>query len=216
MSSEVTLVDYGLGNLFSVARALEHCGAIVQVSDNPDHIRRAPKLLLPGVGAFSKGMGLLVEKGLDQALKESVARGGHLFGICLGMQFLLESSDEFGIGHGLGLIPGQVKAIPSQRQDGGATLRIPHMGWSELQPSPGGRNWETSPLRTTKIGTPMYFVHSFMACPDNESHRLADCRYGDIPVAAMIGRDNIWGAQFHPEKSGEAGLRMLRCFVEEF
>lgn len=216
MGSEVTVVDYGLGNLFSVARALEHCGAKVTVSDNPDIIRSSPKLLLPGVGAFGKGMGLLVEKGLDLALKESVAQGGYLFGICLGMQFLLDTSDEFGIGHGLGLIPGKVKVIPSRREDGGGALRIPHMGWNELQPSVGGGQWEKSPLRTTEIGAPMYFVHSFMACPDNQAHRIADCRYGDIPVAAMIGRDNVWGAQFHPEKSGEAGLKVLRCFVEEF
>lgn len=215
MGCEVMLVDYGLGNLFSVARALEHCGASVRVSDNPDHIRSAQKLLLPGVGAFGRGMGLLVEKGLDLALKESVARGGYLFGICLGMQFLLDSSDEFGIGHGLGLIPGKVKAIPPQRADGAGVLRIPHMGWNELQPPLGGVGWERSPLRTTEIDTPMYFVHSFMACPDNDCHRIADCQYGDIPIAAMIGRDNVWGAQFHPEKSGEAGLKVLRCFVDQ-
>lgn len=213
MSREITLIDYGVGNLFSVARALEHCGAQVSISADPDEVRRASKLLLPGVGAFGNGMQRLSEKGIDLAVKEAVSRGTPLLGVCLGMQLLLDSSDEFGLGHGLGLIPGKVIAIPEHTADG-SRLKIPHIGWNGLVLPIGRKSWQGSLLETTPVGTPMYFVHSFMACPDASEHRLADCLYGDTRVAAVIGRDNVWGAQFHPEKSGEAGLKVLRHFVE--
>lgn len=212
MRNEVTLIDYGVGNLFSVARALEHCGAQVVVSADPDVVRKAPKLLLPGVGAFGNGMQQLTAKCLDAAVKEAVAEGASLLGVCLGMQFLLDTSEEFGVGHGLGLIPGRVLPIPDRHNDG-RRLKIPHIGWSELRLPDARESWDGSLLEGTPLATPMYFVHSFMACPDNPAHRLADCAYGDTRVSAMIGRDRVWGAQFHPEKSGEQGLSVLRRFV---
>lgn len=212
MNTEITLIDYGVGNLFSVARALEHCGARVVTSADPEVVRRAARILLPGVGAFGNGMRLLTEKGLDLALREAVARGAEVLGVCLGMQLLFDSSDEFGLGQGLGLIPGKVVGIPAQRADG-SPLKIPHIGWSNLLLPPGRADWDGSLLEGTRVATPMYFVHSFMGCPDDPAHRLADCLHGDTRVAAVIGRDNVWGAQFHPEKSGEAGLHVLRRFV---
>ncbi len=212
MHNEVTLIDYGVGNLFSVARALEHCGAQVVLSSDPDVVRKAPKLLLPGVGAFGNGMRLLTEKGLDSAVKEAVTQGASLLGVCLGMQFLLDTSEEFGVGHGLGLIPGKVVPIPDHYNDG-RRLKIPHIGWSDLRLPDGRESWDGTLLAGTPVGAPMYFVHSFMACPDNPAHRLADCLYGDTVVSAMICRDRVWGAQFHPEKSGEQGLDVLRRFV---
>ena len=214
MSSEITLIDYGVGNLFSVARALEHCGARVIVTSDAEAVRQAPKLLLPGVGAFDSGIRLLAARGLDQAIKDAVGAGASLLGVCLGMQFLLGSSDEFGTTQqGLGLIPGRVVAIPVQDNDG-RRLKIPHIGWSNLIPAAGRDNWEQTPLQTTPSGTAMYFVHSFMASPDDPAHRIADCLYGTTRVAAMIGRGKVWGAQFHPEKSGKAGLEVLRRFQE--
>jgi glutamine amidotransferase len=213
MVTEVTLIDYGLGNLFSVTRALEYCGVRVAVSSDPGVVRRSPRLLLPGVGAFGHGMSLLTEKGLDVAIKEAVVRGAYLLGVCLGMQFLLDTSEEFGLGRGLGLIPGKVVAIPKRTIDG-RSMKIPHIGWNQLIPSAGRGHWDGSLLATTPVNTPMYFVHSFMACPETPGFCLADSLYGDTLVAAVIGGDNVWGAQFHPEKSGEAGLNVLRRFVE--
>lgn len=214
MSAEITVVDYGVGNLFSVCRALEHCGAKVILATNPDAVRRAPKVVLPGVGAYSDGMASLAEHGMDQAVKEAVDRGSFLFGVCLGMQFLLDESEEFGLTKGLGLIPGKVISIPG-KHEGGNKLKIPHIGWNSLVLPSTRRDWNGTLLQSVPIGTSMYFVHSFMAAPSNPVHRLADCVYGDTQVAAIIGRDNVWGAQFHPEKSGEAGLSILRQFVEQ-
>lgn len=214
MNSEITLIDFGVGNLFSVARALEHCGARVIVTTDADVVRQAPKILLPGVGAFDRGIRLLAARGLDQAIKDAVGAGASLLGVCLGMQFLLDSSDEFGTGQqGLGVIPGKVVAIPLHGTDG-SLLKIPHIGWSNLVFADGRESWRQTPLQTTPCGTAMYFVHSFMAEPDDPAHRIADCLYGDTRVAAMIGRGKVWGTQFHPEKSGKAGLEVLRRFLE--
>jgi imidazole glycerol-phosphate synthase subunit HisH len=213
MANEVMVVDYGVGNLHSVARALEHCDARFTFSSDPEQVRVAAKVILPGVGAFGKGMSLLAEKNLDEAVKESVRRGGALLGICLGMQMLLDASEEFGVHDGLGLIPGKVVAIPDHNADG-VRLKIPHIGWNELLRPQGVATWAGTPLAPVAEGAAMYFVHSFMAVPSDASHRLADCRYGDTRVPAVIGRDNLWGMQFHPEKSGNAGLAVLRQFVE--
>lgn len=214
MSAEITVVDYGVGNLFSVCRALEHCGAKVILTTDPDVVRLSSKMVLPGVGAYSDGMASLAEHGMDHAVKEAVDRGGFLFGVCLGMQFLLDESEEFGFTKGLGLIPGKVIPIPDKREDG-SQLKIPHIGWNSLVFPSARKDWNGTFLQSIPNGTSMYFVHSFMAAPSNPAHRLADCNYGDTQVAAIIGRDNVWGAQFHPEKSGEAGLSVLRQFVEQ-
>jgi glutamine amidotransferase len=212
-SSEVTVIDYGMGNLLSVRRAIEHCGAQVSLTSDPSVLAHARKIVLPGVGAFSSGMFALRQRGLDVAIRQAVARGVPLFGICLGMQMLLEKSEEFGVTEGLGLIPGRVVAIPKEGADG-SPLKIPHIGWNELCLSAGRRNWSDFPLRPVDPGTPMYFVHSFMADHVDPSHRVADCIYGGKAICAAIARGIVFGCQFHPEKSGEAGLRILRDFVE--
>lgn len=212
MSNEVVVVDYGIGNLFSVRRALEHCGAKVNLSSDPEVIARAARVLLPGVGAFGDGMAELCRRGLDEAVCEVAGRGAPLLGICLGMQMLLDESDEFGRTLGLGLIPGRVVPIPAVNTEGRAH-KIPHIGWNELVLPPGRENWEGTPLADLVPGTAVYFVHSFMAQPDDPAHRVADCRYGGHAVSAAIGRDNVFGCQFHPEKSGELGLKVLRRFL---
>jgi imidazole glycerol-phosphate synthase subunit HisH len=209
---EIVVVDYGLGNLLSVRRGLEHCGAMVTVTSDPDIILSAPRVVLPGVGAFSDGMSELRSQGLDNVVLEVASRGTPLLGICLGMQMLLDESDEFGTTEGLGLIPGRVIPIPATTILGDSQ-KIPHIGWNNLVFSKGLKSWCGGLLQETNPGEAVYFVHSFMVVPDNPDHRIADCLYGGIFVSAAIGRDNIYGCQFHPEKSGEVGLKVLRRFL---
>lgn len=207
---EVTVIDYGVGNLFSVQRGLEYCGAKVTITSNPAKIESSSRVVLPGVGAFGKGMDELQSLGLADVIRRVVQDGVPLLGICLGMQLLLDESEEFSVTKGLGLIPGRVVPVPV-RSVPGPPQKIPHIGWSPLQPSLG-KAWATTVLRHVKPGESVYFVHSFMAETADESHRLADCLYGGHRIAAVIGRDNVVGCQFHPEKSGEVGLKILRAF----
>jgi glutamine amidotransferase len=210
--AEVAVIDYGVGNLLSVRRALEHCGASVTVTSEHEAILRASRVVLPGVGAFGNAMGELQQRGLDQVAREVAARGVPLLGICLGMQMLLEASEEFGITRGLDLIPGRVVALSTSSADG-APLRIPHVGWNALWPARGRESWDGTCLADLRPAEAVYFVHSFAARPSDPRHRLADCRYGGREIAAVIARENIVGCQFHPEKSGEAGLKLLRGFL---
>ena len=209
---EVAVIDYGMGNLLSVRRGLEHCGATVKVTADPDAILTAPWVVLPGVGAFAGGMAELRRQGLDAVVREVAGRGIPLLGICLGMQMLLDESDEFGTMTGLGLIPGRVIPVPSITSDG-RPQKIPHVGWNALVLPQGREGWEGTLLQHVKLGEAVYFVHSFMASPTDPRHRIADCVYGGMPISAAIGRDNVQGCQFHPEKSGGVGLRVLRRFL---
>ena len=210
-TSEVTVIDYGVGNLLSVQRGLEHCGAKVILTADPVQILAARRVVLPGVGAFANGMQALEYLGLVAAIRELAQRKTPLLGICLGMQLLLEESEEFGVTAGLGLIPGRVVPVPDKTLSG-AMQKIPHIGWSALQPS-NAAGWQHTLLQDNRPGEAAYFVHSFMAVPTDPAHRLADCLYGGHKIAAMIGRDQITGCQFHPEKSGEVGLKILRRFI---
>lgn len=209
---EVTLIDYGIGNLLSVQRGLEHCGANVVVTSDPERVFSAARVILPGVGAFSVGREELGRRALDAAVREVAHRGAPLLGICLGMQLLLDESDEFGTTNGLGLIPGRIVPVPAVDTNG-EPHRIPHIGWNALIQSPHCVSWQGSILTDITHGDTVYFVHSYMACPANPFHRIADCLYGGTPIAAVISRDNVIGCQFHPEKSGEIGLRVLRQFL---
>jgi len=209
---DVVVIDYRLGNLLSVCRGLEHCGATVVVTDDHDTILSASRVILPGVGAFARGMAQLRSQGLDKVLHQVVAKGSFLLGVCLGMQMLLDESEEFGLTEGLGLIPGRVVPIPSNTINGDSQ-KIPHIGWNNLVLPEGSENWDGGLLKQVNPGEAVYFVHSFMAVPNDPHHRIADCLYGNIPVSATIGRDNIYGCQFHPEKSGEVGLKVLRSFL---
>ena len=232
----VAVIDYGVGNLLSVSRALLHCGAQVQVTSDPATILAADRVVLPGVGAFANGMAALRANGLDAVVHQVAAAGTPLLGICLGMQMLMASSDEFGATTGLGLIPGRVVQIPGHTTSG-APHKIPHIGWNALvfppvqpsaQPSaqppthppthpsthpPGHASWDGGLLDGITPGEAVYFVHSFMAMPADPVHRLADCLYGGIAVSAAVQRGQVLGCQFHPEKSGEVGLRVLHNFL---
>lgn len=209
--STVTIIDYGTGNLLSVARAFEHCGASVLLTNDPMKITNADYLVLPGVGAFADGMLGLTERGLVEPIKTFAAKDRPFLGICLGMQLMLDESEEFGANEGLGLIPGKVVAIPAVGSDG-APHKIPHIGWNEIC-APANMSWEGSILGDTPDKSAFYFVHSYTAVPAKHGNRLADCYYNGQLIAAAIRLRNMYGCQFHPEKSGTAGLSILNDFL---
>jgi glutamine amidotransferase len=208
---DVAVIDYGVGNLLSVCRALAHCGVNVVVTSDHDKIYSAQRVVLPGVGAFSNAMQSLREYGLDKVVRNVANSGKSLLGICLGMQMLMDGSEEFGETDGLGLIPGRVVAIPLFDTQG-KQLKIPHIGWNDLIPADGCTTWHGSALEGISPGEAVYFVHSFMSSPVIEEHRLADCLVGGHRVCAAVQRGNIQGLQFHPEKSGSIGLMILKKF----
>lgn len=214
MPTQVTIVDYGVGNISSVSRAILHCGVEARITDNPEEIMKATRLVLPGVGAFSNGMQGLRERGLVEPLRTYAASGRPLLGICLGMQMLLTKSEEFGEHEGLGIIPGRVLPVTANNCNG-IPLKVPHIGWSALRMPPSLQTWDKTLLEAVSIGSEMYFVHSFSAVPTHDEHRLADTMYGDCRISAAIQMDNITGCQFHPEKSGLIGLRVIQKFVDE-
>jgi glutamine amidotransferase len=209
----VTVVDYGMGNLFSVCRALEHCGATPVLTDTPEGIAEAERLILPGVGAFADGMAGLEERGMVASLQAYAMSHRPLLGICLGMQMLLDTNDEFGLHRGLGLIPGHVAAIPPVGTNHQAH-KIPHIGWNTLVRPHPDTLWDHTLLDNIPQETPVYFVHSFTAVPAEERYRLADCDYHGQRISAVIRSENLYGCQFHPEKSGPMGLRMINRFIQ--
>ena len=214
MSRRVVVVNYGVGNLLSVQRGLEACGAEVEISSDPEVIANAGRLLLPGVGAFESGMNELKSRGLVDAVIEFSSRGRPLLGICLGMQMLLTESEEFGLHAGLNLVPGRVIKIPDRDAAGSRVRKIPHIGWDALRYPPDRDGWSDSLLENTRVGEYFYFVHSFMAVPENPEDVLAECDYSGARITAVVAHQNVMGCQFHPEKSSEAGLRLLNRFLE--
>ncbi|NJK93068.1 MAG: imidazole glycerol phosphate synthase subunit HisH, partial [Blastochloris sp.] len=187
-------------------KALLHLGAKVSVATQGAELKTADRIILPGVGAFADGMEGLRRAGHDQALREAVDAGKPLLGICLGAQMLLGGSEEFGTYAGLGIIEGQVVRIPE------SGIKVPHVGWKCLE-RPEGISWEGTPLALTAEGTWAYFVHSYHMKPTESDQVLAVVRSGDHLITAAIRRGAVTGFQFHPEKSGQAGLDMLRAFL---
>jgi imidazole glycerol-phosphate synthase subunit HisH len=209
----VTVLDYGIGNLLNVVRALEHCGGAVKVIDHAPTDGHLPeRLVLPGVGAFTDGMKELQARGFDELVKRYVATGRPFLGICVGAQVLFDVGEEFGDRAGLGLIPGRVQPVPPVDASG-RTHRIPHIGWSALERPPALESWDGTILAGQAPGQPVYFVHSFHPVPQQEEHRLADAFYDGLRICAAVRRDNIFGCQFHPERSGPLGLAMLETFL---
>ena len=212
MHPTLTIVDYGRSNLLSVQRALEYCGAAVEYASTPEQVFAAGALVLPGVGAFADGMNLLRKSGLARAVCTRARQGVPLLGICLGMQFLFDSSSEGGITPGLGLLPGTVQAIPAHSTQG-QPLRVPHIGWAPLYPAQQREGFSGSTLETIPAKSQVYFVHGYRAMPARQADRLADTLYGGHRICAAVQRGNITGVQFHPEKSGEVGLAILHTFL---
>lgn len=209
----ISVVDYGVGNLYSVARALEHCGASARFVDSAEGIESSDALVLPGVGAFGAGMRSLHERGLAEPLRRLARSGRPLLGICLGMQMLFETGTEFGRHEGLGLLPGEVVPLPDRSPDG-ARIKVPRVGWSGLLRPEGRADWAGTPLAGVAPGAAVYFVHSYQAVPALAAHRIADCELGGHRVAAVVGAGAVTGCQFHPEKSGAVGLAVLAGFVQ--
>ncbi|MDX8402433.1 MAG: imidazole glycerol phosphate synthase subunit HisH [Mariprofundaceae bacterium] len=203
----IALVDYGMGNLHSVAKALERVGGRVRLARAPEALDGAERIVLPGVGAFRDCMATLRERGLDAAITARIAAGAPFLGICLGMQALMDVSFEFGEHRGLGLIPGEVRPFPAGHPVRG--FKIPHMGWNDAEAADPAH-----PVLAALAWRQVYYVHSYYCAPRDPAHRLADCDYGGVRFAAAIGRDNIVGVQFHPEKSQRAGLALLEAFIQ--
>ncbi|MBZ0291048.1 MAG: imidazole glycerol phosphate synthase subunit HisH [Anaerolineae bacterium] len=200
----LAVIDYGAGNLRSVLHALNYLGVdSIRLVHEPHDLKNATRIILPGVGAFGAGMQKLHEQGLVQPIKEAVLAGKPYLGICLGMQFLFEYSDEMGQHEGFGLLRGHVTRFPHDLD-----LKVPHMGWNQFELH------KSSPLMKD-IGSDnwAYFVHSYYCAPANTSDVLATVDYG-IPFTAAVQRDNIYGVQFHPEKSQRTGLQILTNFLE--
>jgi glutamine amidotransferase len=211
VTPRVTVIDYGVGNLLNVVRACEHLGAEVRLTAAPDEVAAAERLILPGVGAFAEGMEGLRRRGLVTPLVAHAAAGRPLFGICLGLQLLFDESHEFGRHAGLGILKGAVVELP-RRDAAGGPLRVPNIGWSAVTP-PDGRDWRASALADVAPGTAVYFVHSFHVRPADDAEVLAVADFGGHPVVAAVGRGAVSGCQFHPEKSGPAGLSILKRFL---
>jgi imidazole glycerol-phosphate synthase subunit HisH len=210
--SKVVVVDYGMGNVTSVLRVVEKVGGTAKLSDDPDVIRSADRVILPGVGAFEHGMEELCQRKLDHALRDYSETGRPLLGICLGMQMLMSYSEEFGFHKGLNILPGKVEKIPSRGSDE-ELVKTPHIGWNTLIRPEECSGWENTILNNVSENSWVYFVHSFTVVPENPKLRLANCIYSGCLVSAVIHYKSIFGCQFHPEKSGSVGLSIIKNFV---
>ncbi len=237
MTQTITMIDYGASNIRSAQKAFEYIGATVVLTEDPEVVRRADKLVLPGVGAFGSGMAGLHQRHLPAAIHEAVQRGIPFLGICVGMQLMFSEGHEMGVHQGLDLIPGKVVRFPEKwlmvngkrlmvneasivnpstssgqdvnRQSSIVNLKVPHMGWNQLEPA-----WENPLLAGIKTGDYAYFVHSYYCDPVTATAVLAWTDYG-FPFASVVAQDNLFGLQFHPEKSQSVGLQILQNFMEK-
>ena len=209
-SHEIVMIDYGLGNLLSVKRAVEFCGFKIKITSDPKILLKAKKVILPGVGSFQKAMDELNKKGLIEAIVEISRNKVSILAICLGMQLLLDESEENGITKGLSLIPGVVKKIPEESNN--IKLKVPHIGWSSF--SYFNDKFESSILNSINLNDYFYYVHSYHSILNNKDFEIAKCNYGGLQINSVIKKDNIIGCQFHPEKSGKAGLKILKNFCK--
>lgn len=204
MKKNIKILDYGIGNLLSIYKAFNMFDINLSFAKNPLDIKQADQLILPGVGAFSKGMSKLKDQNLIEPLKEFASSGKSMLGICLGMQMLFEKSYEFGEHEGLGFIKGNVTQIDHQ-----PGYKIPHISWSTLDIN----NTEHKIFKNMKKNDAYYFVHSFTAKPLDIKDNLATCKFGELDLCAIAGHENILGTQFHPEKSGERGISLIETWL---
>ena len=211
MTKMVHIIDYGIGNLYSVARAVEAAGGQARLTTDPSEVLTADRILLPGVGAFEPCMRTLAESGLADPVREFARTGRPFLGICVGMQLLFDYSLEFGRHPGLGLVSGHVAPIPPRDRAG--QRKVPHIGWSALN-RPEGRDWSSTVLEGEVNGvSSAYFVHSFSCVPERSADALASVDYGGYPICAAIPTDKITAVQCHPEMSGAVGQRIIQRFL---
>ena len=206
---KLVIVDYQLGNLFSVKQACINLGFPAELTCDPDILHQADAVILPGVGAFAEAMSTLKKDGMDQALVDFVKTGKPFFGVCLGMQLLLTASVEFDEARGLGIEEGVIRRIPAQGR------KVPQIGWNQIHPAlGGGQDWSKTPLRDVKHGDYMYFVHSYYCAPAHPGVELCRTNYYGFDYCSALVRDNVFATQFHPEKSGPAGLSIYENWLK--
>ena len=210
MKKKVTIIDYGAGNILSVSRAFKECDCSVEITAKPSKIKDASFLVLPGDGSFSYASNKLKKIGIFEAIKSHFKKGNPLLGICLGMQMLLSKSEEFGINEGLSIVKGRIIKIKKQKK---IYLKIPVIGWHSIKTKT--ENYKNKIIKINKFNDKsFYFVHSFKAIPQNKKELLAYYNYGTDNITAIIGKDNVIGSQFHPEKSGHNGINFVKNFLK--
>lgn len=209
MKKKIVIVDYGLGNLYSIFQACKHFGFDPVLSSNKNEILDASHLILPGVGAFEVAINQLNKLSLVEVLEKYISSGKPLMGVCLGMQLLFEKSYEFGEHLGLGFIKGSINKFPTSYS--GTNLRIPHIGWNKILKH--NNDWANTPLSDLEDSSMMYFVHSYFASPDNFNEILSISQYKGFEFCSSVMSNNIFGFQFHPEKSAESGLSIYKNFI---
>lgn len=210
---KVVIIDYDLGNLYSVIQACKEAGMNPLVSSKKEDFDDADALILPGVGAFGEAMDHLRNLGLDQAIKDFAASGKPLLGVCLGMQLLFSKSEEFGEHEGLGIIEGVIKRFPSEYE--GNTLRVPQIAWNKITAG-NSDAWSNSPCSSVEEGAYMYFIHSFYAQPEDESNVCSKTNYEGLEYCSSVLKGNVFATQFHPEKSAHDGLSIYRTWAEMY
>jgi glutamine amidotransferase len=208
---EIVVVDYGLGNLYSVQRALSHVGASSRITSDAFELEGAAGIVLPGVGAFGDAIERLNATGLASALRDYAASGRPVLGVCLGMQLLFSASHEFGLHPGLDLISGSVERLSTQGENG-RVVKVPHVGWNTVR-AVRIEGWEGTPLEGLPSEVPQYFVHSYRAVPLDPATVLGVTEYGGENFCSSIAAANVFGCQFHPELSGPGGLRIYQNFA---
>jgi glutamine amidotransferase len=208
MKPKVAIIDYGLGNIFSIKNACEIVGLDTLITSNADEINNSDALILPGVGAFGDAINSLKQKGLDVVINNFVNTGKPFLGICLGMQLMFTESEEFGVHKGLGLISGKIIKFPN-RDNQNKILKVPQIQWNQIYKY-NTENWENSPMYNINEGEYVHFVHSYYAIPDQIESILSYSEYGGIKYASSVIKDNLLGIQFHPEKSGIIGIEIYK------
>ena len=211
LSKKITIIDYGCANILNLARAIKFIGYEVDITHDKNKIINSSYVILPGVGAFGNAMKQIEKYNLHNTILEYAKSNKPLLGICLGMQILLTVSYEFGAHKGLGLIEGKVIKISNEKNK---EIKIPHMGWNEIYPNNNKKEWENKILKNSSIGKSFYFVHSFVCITKNYDSTVAVCNYSDISIPAVVATGNVFGCQFHPEKSADNGLAVLKNFCE--
>ena len=211
LSKKITIIDYGCGNILNLARAIKFIGYEVEITHDKNKIINSSHVVLPGVGAFGNAMKQIEKYNLHSTILEYAKSNKPLLGICLGMQILLTVSYEFGVHKGLGLIEGKVIKISNEKN---REIKIPHMGWNEIYPNNNKKEWKNKILKNSSIGKSFYFVHSFVCITKDYDSTIAVCNYSGISIPAVIATGNVFGCQFHPEKSADNGLAVLKNFCE--
>ena len=211
LSKKITIIDYGCGNILNLARAIKLLGYETDITHDKNKIINSSYVILPGVGAFGNAMKQIEKYNLRNTILKYAKSNKPLLGICLGMQILLTVSYEFGVHKGLGLIEGKVIKISNEKNK---EIKIPHIGWNEIYPNNNKKEWKNKILSNSLIGKNFYFVHSFICKTKDHDSTIAVCDYSDISIPAVVATGNIFGCQFHPEKSADNGLAVLKNFCE--